>query len=38
MFKNKDKDNARHEQYLFENNKQSYQFHKKWIEKTVANK
>jgi len=25
-------DNARLEQYLFENNKETYEFHKNWIE------
>lgn len=28
-------DNARIEQYLYENNKQSYEFHKDWISKIV---
>lgn len=28
-------DNARIEQYLYENNKQSYLFHKKWIDEIV---
>ena len=30
-------DNARIEQYLFENNKQSYDFHKSWILENIIN-
>lgn len=30
-------DNARIEQYIYENNKEVYEFHKKWIEELILN-